>query len=459
MRAPSGTSPRTHAPEPGPISEFRFPPVVSDVLKTGLRVCLVRCPHRVVSAMIVIRAGETAVRKGQGGLALLTGYALEGGTTHRSSRQLAGALEGLGASFGAATGWDATTVAVFCQATHVGEAASLLAEMVRSPSFEDSEFERYRHQRLATTAQRAMDPDAMAADAHARFVYSGDSTYARPLGGSAESLNSLSATDAHAFVDTRYGPEEATLLLVGDVPKSRALEIAGDCLGDWLRSTAGSPEPIAVARDNTQVVHVVHRDGAVQSQLRVGHVGVRRSVPDYLALAVLNLILGGSFSSRLNLSLRERHGFTYGVRSMFAARRGAGPFAVATSVATDVTGVATREIIHEIQGLVESGPTGDEVDTAKTFMAGVLPLRLESAGQIASRIAQLIVHDLPLDYYQRYRDLVGAVTKEQVARAALRHLRPDELCTVIVGDAGSVVPQLEGEGLGPVVVHGEGDAP
>ena len=177
---------------------------------------------------------------------------------------------------------------------------------------------------------------------------------------------------------------------------------------------------------------------------------------DYFPLIVLNLVLGGAFSSRLNLSLRERHGYTYGVRSFFAPRRGPGPFAVSTAVENELTGAAVGEILNEIESLVEAGPTREEVETATSYLAGVFPLRLETTGQIASRIAEIFVFDLPEDYYRAYRDRVREVGVRQAAAAARRHVRPAELCTVVVGDADSVVPQLEALGaVGPVTVHDE----
>ena len=448
---------RDAPPAAGPIRHFAFPPVAEKHLANGMKVRLVSgIPLPVVTAMVVLRAGETASPAGREGLAVLAGDALEGGTKRLSSRELARALEDIGASFGAATGWDSTTVAVSCQAGHLPGAMPLLAEMVRSPAFAGDEFRRYRAQRLATAAQRRMDPAALAADAQARFVFAEGGTYARPVGGTEASIGRIDEGDAHDFVAGRYGPSEAALVVVGDVEEAEALAVAERGFGDWRGGLAAVPEPVASPRQRERVVHVVHRPGSVQSRIRVGHVGVPRSVEDYFALIVLNLVLGGSFSSRLNLNLRERHGFTYGVRSSFAPRRGPGPFAVSTSVENAVTGAAVGEIFGEVEGLVEEGPTRDEVEAATSYLAGVFPLRLETTGQIASRIAAMIVYDLPDDYYRSYRDRVREVTVAHAARAARRHIRPSELCTVVVGDADEVVPQLEGLGIGPVSVHGEG---
>jgi len=445
---------RDAPPAAGPIRPFEFPSVAEARLGNGMEVRLVSgAALPVVTAMVVLKAGETASPAGREGLAVLAGNALEGGTTRLSSRELARALEDIGVGFGASTGWDSTTVAVSCLAEHLPGAMPLLAEMVRSPAFESGGFERYRAQRLATAAQRRMDPAALAADAHARFVFARGGTYARPVGGTETSIGNIDAGAAHGFVATRYGPLQAALVMVGDVAERAALAVAEAGFGDWHRAVPPVPEPVASPRQRERVVHVVHRAESVQSRIRVGHLGVPRSVEDYFALIVLNLVLGGSFSSRLNLNLRERRGFTYGVRSSFAPRRGPGPFAVSTAVENAVTGAAVGEIHREIEDLVEGGPTRKEVEAATSYLAGVFPLRLETTGQIASRIAEMTVYDLPDDYYRSYRDRVGEVTVAHAARAARRHIRPAELCTVVVGDADDVVPQLEGLAIGPVTVH------
>ncbi len=445
---------RSAHPAPGPIRPYEFPPVADERLGNGMRVRVVRKqPFGLVTAMVVLRAGETAAPAGREGLAALAGDALEGGTARLSSVELAGRLEDIGASFGASTGWDSTTVAVSCLADQLEDALPLLAEMVRSPAFVPAEFDRYKAQRLATAAHRRMDPASLAADFHARCIYGDGEAYARPLGGTEASLGALQSDHAREFAAACYGPAHAALVVVGDVESDEVRQLADRGFADWTRQSAAPAQAVVEGREPARSVHVVHRPGAVQSEIRVGHVGVSRFVEDYLPLTVVNLVLGGSFSSRLNLNLRERRGFAYGVRSTFAARRGRGPFVVSTAVENSVTGAAVREIFSEVEALAESGPTADEVQTATSYLAGVFPLRLESTGQLASRIAGLIVFGLPVDYYRDYRDRVREVTQAQAAAAARRHIRPGELCTVVVGDADAVVPGLEELKIGPVTVH------
>jgi len=182
-------------------------------------------------------------------------------------------------------------------------------------------------------------------------------------------------------------------------------------------------------------------------------VGQARSTPQYFPLRVLNTVLGGAFTSRLNLNLREEHGFTYGVRSRFLVRRGAGPWCVSTAVSTDVTADAVREAVFEITALVAEGPTEEEVDAARDYLAGVFPLELETTAQIAARIAELLVYDLPDDYYADYRDRIRSVTLEEACEAARDCIRPDEMTVVVGGDAEEVQGPLDELGWGPVTVE------
>ena len=444
---------RERVPSPGSMRPYAFPEVARIRLDGGMELRLVDSPSLpVVTAMLVVRAGESAIPADRAGLAVLAADALEGGTERRSAEELARALEDIGASWGAATGWDSTTVAVTCLPDHLSEAMPILAEMARWPSFDEEEFARHRARRQAAASQRLMAPAAMAADRFARAVYGERDVYGRPLIGTPASLEALTAGDA-ARLAKRYGPASAALVLVGDLERSEAVALAESAWGGWEREAVPVPDAAPPLRARERSVHVVHRPGAVQSEIRIGHVGVSRAVEDYLPLVVFNLVLGGSFSSRLNLNLREKRGLTYGVRSSFAARRAAGPFSVSTAVETASTDSAVVEIVREIEAMATDGPTRDEVDAATSYLAGVFPLRLQSAGQIASRVAGSFIHDLPEGYNRSYRDRVREVTRGEAARAARRRLHPDGLCTVVVGDADVVRSQLEGLDMGEVAEH------
>ncbi len=439
----SGPVARTDPPPSGRVRPFRFPEATEARLANGMAVHVAsKAAFPLATAVLVVKAGEAAAPADKDGLPSLCANALEGGTTSLSARQLALGFENIGAAFAVATTWDATSLSVSCLAEHLPRAMSLLAQLVREPVFDDDEFDRFKARRLAAVRQRAMDPAALAADAHAHFVFGRRFPYGRPLGGVAETLAALAPADARAFAESCYGPGHAALVVVGDIEAEETLEAAERAWGDW-RSSASPPElsggpPAADGRR----IHVVHRPGSVQSEIRTGHVGVSRAAPDYIPLQVFNLILGGAFSSRLNLNLRERRGFTYGARSGFAARRSPGPFFVSTSVETAVTGPALREVFREVEEMARGGPTIRDVETATGYLAGVFPLKFQSLGQLAGAIARQFVYDLPGAYYRRFQESVRAVTQEQAHHAGRAHVRPDELCTVVVGDAGKVVPAL-----------------
>jgi predicted Zn-dependent peptidase len=240
--------------------------------------------------------------------------------------------------------------------------------------------------------------------------------------------------------------------VVGDVDAAEIAELAERCFDGWTGHPASEADFQVRAAAGERRVLVVHRPGSVQSEVRVGHVGAQRQTPDYFALSVANMVLGGTFTSRLNLNLRERNGFTYGVRSRFDFRARPGPFEVSTSVGNEVTAAAVREILSELQGVADEGPTDQEVSSARDFAAGVFGLQLETVGQIASRVSHLVVYSLADEYYRDYRDRMREVSTEAAAASARLHMRPEEAQIVVVGDADIVGPPLEELGLGPFAV-------
>ena len=445
---------RSIAPAAGAIRSFDFPPVQTDRIANGLEMRAVHT-HRlpIVTVRLVLDAGETTLTQDRAGQAVLTGDSLEGGTAGRTGSELAEALESIGAGLSVGTGWDATTISLSCLADRLDEAMSILAEVVLSPGFPSDEVDRVRGQRLAAIQQRRMDPASIATDAARRLTYADGIPYGRPLGGTVESVTPFGPETAAGYVDARYRPAGAGLVVVGDVDQDETKLLAQRCFGDWQGDAPprGGFQPEPRARERRVVI--VDRPDAVQSEIRIGHVGQPRSSPDYFPLMVFNTVLGGAFTSRLNLNLRERHGFTYGVRSGFAFRRGAGPWSISTAVGTDVTADAVREAVGEVVGLLSDGPTDEEVEASRDYMAGVFPLQLETTGQIASRISELLIYDLPDDYHATYRDRIRAVTREQALDAARRCIRPDEITVVVGGDAKAVRGPLEELGLGPVEVE------
>ncbi|MBT8402238.1 MAG: insulinase family protein [Gemmatimonadetes bacterium] len=451
----SASPDRTQAPEPGALRPFRVPGVHTRRLSNGLELHVVPLPRLpvVTAAFVFPSGGETGIPRAQAGRAALAAQALEGGTRRRSGTALAEALEAVGADVGVSAGWDSAVASVSTLTDRWAEGMDLLAEMVLAPSFPDAEVERVRDQVLARIRQRSKDPSALAADRSIGFYFAADEPYGRPVRGTEATIEGLGPSDLRDWVERAYRPDGAGLVVAGDIDPDEAQAVLEPLVAGWEGRATIPEAPAGRARHEEAAVHIVHRPGSVQSELRLGHPGAPRAIPDHPALVVANSVLGGTFGSRLNMNLRESRGFTYGVRSGFAFRRGPGPFSISTAVDTDVTADAVREAVGELRRYVAEGPSEDEVRAARDYIAGVFPLRLETTGGVAMRVAELLVHDLPDDAWTRYREDIRAVDANAAHAAVRRHMQPDRLVCVVVGDAEKIAPGLEALELGPVTVH------
>jgi zinc protease len=406
-----------------------------------------------VSTVLVLPTGESALDEDRAGLAVLFAAALEGGTRLRSATELAEALESIGAALETHAGWDATTVSLTCLPDRLPRALELLGEVVRDSTFPEAEVSRARDQRLARIRQRAMDPASLASDRAARFFYADGVPYGRPVAGTVASVSGLDREAVVAFGREFARPGGGGVVMAGDVDEAEVRGLLDTHLAGWAGEAPARRSLEAPARFDRRTVHLVHRPGAVQSEIRIGHPGVPRRHPDYFPLIVANTVLGGAFTSRLNLNLRERHGYTYGVRSRFAFRRGPGPFSVSTSVGREATAAAVQEILAETTAFTRDGATDVEVEAARDYIAGVFPLRLETTVQLAAQLAESLIFDLPEDHQARFREHVRAVSTEAARTSAARHIRPEIATIVVVGDADVVAKPLAALDFGKVQVH------
>jgi zinc protease len=444
---------RTQPPAPGAIRRYSFPPVDRRQLDNGVTSLVCRAGDLpLVTAHVVIDAGVAREGDGQHGLSQLTLNSLDGGTATHDGTELAWALEELGLELSAWTTWDAAHVRVTATTRRIEPALRLLADIIQTPAFPGKEVERARNEQLAEILQREAEPRALADDRAAEVIFQG-STYARTACGDPGVVAGLTHEHVRVFHADRFAPDGVTVLLVGDISPDAGHALTTAAFGDWDGRVADAPAFAPAADRAGRTIHVVDRPGSVQSELRLGHVGVARRNPAYFTVNVLNSLLGGSFMSRLNLSLREKHGFTYGVRSGFGFRRERGPFVIQTAVATDVTARALEESFREIDALLADGPTEEEVANARDYIAGVFPLQLQSTEDIAGRVAEIAVYDLPLDYFEHYRDRILAVSRDDVARAAKEFIHPDRMAILVVGDAAALTAGIEALGLGAVNVE------
>jgi zinc protease len=445
---------RSKEPSPGPIRDYEFPAVSSRSLPNGIRSLVCRAGGiPLITAHIIVDAGAASEPAAKSGVANMTANLLEGGTTTLGGTDLAWRLEELGLELTAWTTWDATHIRVTALTERIQPALELIADIVRNPAFPANEVERIRGEQLAEIMQRSTDPRALADDSAGRFIFTRDSTYSRTVHGSAHTVTGIDRADVIAFHQSRYQPNSVSVLLVGDVGAEPGHAWVAAAFGDW-NGKAAAPAPfVGKPAAGKTAIHVIDRPGAVQSELRIGHVGVARTHPDYFPISVLNALLGGAFTSRLNLSLREKHGFTYGVRSAFAMRREPGPFVISTAVGTDVTGRAVEEAFREIRGLLDGGVTDTEVANARDYLAGVFPLQLQSTEELAARISEIVVYGLTDNYFHDYRKHILQVEREDVERCAKAFIHPDHMAVTVVGDAAALQADLEKSGAGDVIVE------
>lgn len=449
---------RTKPPEPAAIRAFEFPSVRRRRLGNGLTVLHARHGDLpLVTARVAVEAGGEAERPGEEGLAHLTAKTLETGTRVRTGDDLAWALERLGTQLESWTAWDAVQLEMTVRSDRLTEALAVMTEVIRSPAFPEREVARLRGEQLAEMLRRRSEPRGLADDMAAHYIFGRNSPYARSLLGMEERVGAYTRDDVVAYHERTFTPGATAIVVVGRIDDDEVDRAVSRHFADWTGERAAAPPPPVEPGPERTTVYVVDRPGAVQSELRIGHVGVSRHHEDYYPLLVLNALLGGAFTSRLNLSLREKHGFTYGVRSAFVFRRAAGPFVVQTAVASDVTARAVEAALKEMRDVSGGSITEDEVRAARDFLAGTLPLEMQTTDQLAARMTELFTYDLPDDYFENYRARIGAVTRDDIVRVAREHLHMDRLAIVVVGSADAVREELAALDVGDVVLHETAD--
>ncbi|MBM64058.1 MAG: hypothetical protein CL484_14010 [Acidobacteria bacterium] len=433
---------------------MRFPAARIARLASGLTIRAVEhLGPPVVQWIWVVPTGSATDPETQPGLAALTADLLDEGSTTLSALDLHAALDRIGARLGIQVGSDATTVSLTTLSRYAEEGLVLLDEIVTRPRFEPVDFERARDLRRSRLRQMRTVPGAVADRVYLERLYP-DHPYGHLSIGTDESLSRLTVADVKQFYHEDYLPAQTTLVGVGALAHDTLIELAervfgGRATGSMFK-TAGddSVEPAELRNPSAQVV-IVDRPGAVQSELRIGHVGVARRIADYHAVLVLNMVLGGQFVSRLNRTLREEKGYTYGVRTSFDCRRWPGPFSMQGSVQADATVESVQEVLTQMASFTGDGPvTVSELDLACAALTRGFARGFETVGQVARGVVQLVQHDLPADDYDQFVPQIEAVDEAAVTAAAAEYLHVDRAVVVVVGPASQFAEGLAALGLG-----------
>lgn len=445
---------RTRLPQIGAPPPFQFPEIRRTTLANGVNVWTIeQRAVPLVSVLLLVRRGSAADPPGRAGLAAITGDLLDEGAGELDALAFHEALGRIGAQIDTEVGSDATLLGVTVLTRFAGRGFALLGDMIQRPRLERRDFDRVRDLRLNRLVQIRDMPQALADRAFTELLYRGH-PYGHLAIGSEESLRALTLDEVQRFYTRVYVPAGATVIAAGDATHSELVSLVAEAVDSWpgaRADNADNADGAMLARPAAPPVRlaVLHRPGAAQSELRLGHVSVARSDDDYLRLLVLNMVLGGQFVSRVNMNLREKRGYTYGARTSFDARRGPGPFVLQASVQSDATADAIREAVRDIDEIRGARPvTAEELDTGRAALTRGYARSFETAEQVARAATQMALHDLPDDYYSTFVPRVLAIDEAAVTAAAERHLHPDRMLTVVVGDRERIGTSLDALELG-----------
>ena len=448
---------RREPPAAGPDQPVVFPAVTRSTLANGLAVWFVeRRQLPFVSVSLFVPAGSVIDPTDLPGVSSLTADMLDEGAGGRSAIEIQEAFGRLGATLDTEGGSDAMRLSLSVLPQHASDACGLVADLMMRPTLAADDFERVRTLRVNRLRQLRNLPSAIADQAFVRAVF-GTHPYGHQPWGLTDAIERTSVDDVRRFHEAAYQPASSVMVVVGSLEPADVAAMAESAFGGWKNGSSHgkwglAPYPNAPRGTPSRVI-LVDRPAAAQTELRIGHMAVPRRTPDYHALVLLNAILGGQFVSRINLNLREQKGYTYGAQTAFDFRRIAGAFVLQTSVQTDATADAARESLNEIAAIRgERPPTADEMDFGRATLTRGFARNFETTDQIARALTQLATYDLPDDTFNRFVPAIRGVEADELIVAAQRHLQPEELIVVAVGDATKLESGLSSLGLGAPIV-------
>ncbi len=448
-------------PQPKADPQFKLPTVARRRLTNGLEVLMVRQAELpIVSMNLVLKTGSEADPRDRSGLASLTAAMLDEGTRTRSALEISNDLAAIGARLGTGANFDSSGVSMTTLTKHLDRALGIYADVVTNPAFAADELKLQRDQRLNAILQRRDDANAIAGEVYSRLLYGVNHPYGRTAIGTRTSVEGVTNDEVRRFYETYYRPNNAALIVVGDVQPDRLIPQLERAFANWKAGNVPRIEFTKSPVRETSNIYLVDRPGAAQSVITIGQVGVARSTPDYFPLLVMNTMLGGGFVSRVNLNLREAKGYTYGARTGFDYRREAGPFSASAGVQTAVTKESVQEFLKELRGIRGDIPvTARELENAKQAIIRGFPRSFETPDQIANRLTDVALYGLPDEYFNNYIAQVRRVSMGDVQRVANRYLDPSRFAILVVGDRRQVEPglrALDAGGSTLIVLDAEG---
>lgn len=410
----------------------------------GLPVVTVPMPGQyLAAARLVVSTPLAAEPAGLDGVATMVARTMDEGTEKRSGQQFQADMEALGAQYGAWAQEACVLVSVDAPARRLAAAMSLMAEAVTTPAFDATEVDRHVQLRLADIALEAADPGSVAAEVASHRLFAPESRVSRPTGGSETTVRALTADSVRSYYQQAFAPDRSTLVITGALTEKEMLAAVDVSFGDWAATATAITEAPQPTPANTPGLVLVDRPGAVQTELVIAQPAIDRSDPRWAAHVVAARAVGGTITSRLDAELRERRGYTYGMRAAFHAFSRGGQFVASGAVRTEVSGAALLEALRILTDARE-GFRESEIADAADFVVRASPLRYETSAEVAHQLAVNVANRVGLDFVDRHHRAVLAVTADQAAAAWAQTLPVRGYVAVLVGDAAALEAQLAG---------------
>ncbi len=444
---------RTKRPEPLGTPGVQLPKIQKAKLANGLEVWLVE-KHElpVVALNLVIQAGSDHDPIQKPGIASMTADVLDEGTRNRDALKIADELDFIGASLAVRSDVDGSFITLHSITKRLKEALDVFSDVVVNPMFPQAEFERLKKQRQTALLQQKDRPPVIATNAFRHILYGSNHPYGNDASGTETSLKEMTREDLVDFYNAYYRPNNATLIVVGDATLGDITTRLESLLAGWKSAPVPALTLPPIPNVEKRKLYIVDKPGAAQSEIRIGYPAAARNTPDFFPINLMNRILGGQYTSRINLNLRERHGFTYGARSGFTFNKDSGPFVASAGVATAKTDSSLQEFKNEIDRMHSGGVTADELAFVKKGFAGSFALTFETASQIAGALQNIVLYNLPENYYETFLQNIDNVTLDEVQQTARKYLDSSTMAFVVVGDLKAIRKSSEQLGLGETVL-------
>jgi predicted Zn-dependent peptidase len=444
---------RSTPPSIGQAPELDLAPIQKRSLSNGIPVWIVETREvPLVQVNLLVLAGSDQDPAGKFGIASVTAAMLDEGAGSKSALEIADHIEFLGATLATTSSFDTSAVRLNVPRARLEEALPTMADVALRPTFPQQELERLRQERLTSLLQARDDPASVSGMAFNRILYGATHRYGTAAIGTAAALRGFTPADLQTFHQSVYQPANSALIVVGDIQPEAAVTQLEKHFGAWRGGGTVARRAVPSAPQvRERRIYIVDMPGAEQSVIRIGWIGVPRSTRDYFTLQVLNTVLGGAFTSRLNQNLRERNGYAYGASSGFDMRLSAGPFSARAAVQADKTAEALREFFNELAAIAQPIPA-DELEKARNYITLGFPSQFEATGDLSAQLEELIVYKLPEDYFENYVSHIRAVTAADVQKAAAAYVEPQRFAVVVVGDRKTIEANVRALKLGPVQV-------